>query len=106
MATNWSVLDSGTHKPTGDKVTISGLEVVDQAYPTSRCLGGTSDFWAAAEYIERMVDKSTGKQYDVVYLFDDDDMTDDDRDGVDEEYFPWDEDHIARVFAVYNDDDE
>ena len=96
-AKTWSVLDSGTHKPTGDKVTISGLDVFNQAYPTSRCLGGTGDFWAAAEYIERMVDKSTGKQYDVVYLFDDDDIT-----GVEEEDYPFDEDHIARIFSVYN----
>jgi hypothetical protein len=47
-AKTWSVLDSGTHKPTGDKVTISGLDV----YPTSRRLGGTGDVWVTAEYIE------------------------------------------------------
>lgn len=100
----WTVLDSGSHKPTGDTVKIGGLEVTDMAYATSRCLNGTDDFWASAEYIERMVDSTTGKRYDVVYLFEDADMTDADGEPLEEENYPWDDNHIARVFAVYDDE--
>jgi hypothetical protein len=97
--TTWSILDSGTHKPTGETVKISDLEVVEAAYPTSRCLCGTNDFWASAEYIERMINPNTGKFYDVVYLFDVTDMSDADGEPIAEENYPWAE-NIVRVFEV------
>jgi len=98
----WPVLLEGTHEEIGETITINALDVVDMAYPTSRCLSGTDDFWASAEYIERMIDKKTGKRYDVVYLFEKADMTDADGEPIYEEDYPWDEEHVARVFAVVN----
>jgi len=97
----WPVVTS-TGRWTGETVDIEALDVADMAEATSRCLSGTDDFWGV-EYIERMIDKKTGKKYDIVYLFDEDDMMHMDNSPRDPEDYPWDEEHIARVFAVEDD---
>lgn len=99
-----SVLNRGDHSDTGKTVRISDLVAIEEAYSTSRVLDGTDDYWAAAEYIERMEDQVTGDRYDVVYLFSEEDMEFENGASCQESDYPFDEDHIARVFAVYNDE--
>lgn len=74
----------------------------DSAYPTSRSLDGTQDAWATSEYYQPTV--VDGLHYDLVFLFDDNDMSDADGEPLDEEFFPWDAEHCVRAIRRYEDE--
>jgi hypothetical protein len=79
-----------------DKITSTG-----NAEPTSRVLDGSQDHGYAEEWSEPGIlpDGRTGQ---IMYLFDDDDITDGDGNPLEEaEDYPWDEEHVRRF--VLND---
>ena len=100
-----NIVDRWTYLPIGQIVEMADLVQIEEAYPTSRCLGNTGDCWAETEYVVRMWDPVTEKHYDVIYLFSASDMEGEDCQLMKEEDYPFDEEHVARVFAVYDDDE-
>lgn len=72
----------------------------ENAEPTSRCLSGTNDFWAAEEWAEP-VTAPDGRKATKYYLFATEDITDDDGNALEADCYPWDAEHVSRV--VIND---
>lgn len=68
----------------------------ENAEPTSRCLSGTSDFWAAEEWAEPVF-APDGRSATKYYLFAADDITDDDGNPIDADDYPWDAQHVSRI---------
>lgn len=68
----------------------------DPAQPTSRCLSGSNDHWAAEEWAQDAI-MPDGRKCQVFYLFSADEIVDDDGNPLEAENYPWDADHISRV---------
>lgn len=70
-----------------------GLEVAE---PTSRCLSGTNDFWAAQEWRE---DGRRGHDFkiSIYYLFDEKDIIDDNGEPLESDQLPFDGKHVSRI---------
>ena len=73
-------------------------KVVYDAYATCRVLEGSTDSSYAEEWIERVA--QNGVEYDIYYLFDDDDITNTDGTPKLDEDYPWDDDHISKIVEV------
>ena len=91
------------HITTGNYISDNDLTIdpslvvaTDSAQPTSRVLDGSSDHGYAQEWLEPAV-MPDGTQCKRVYLFDDDDITDDDGEPLEAEDYPWDDNHVARI---------
>ena len=72
--------------------------VVDQAYATCRVLEGSADSGYAEEWVERI--EQDGMEYDIYYLFGDEDIIDGDGTPKLAENYPWDDDHISKIEEV------
>lgn len=68
----------------------------DPAQPTSRCLSGSSDHWAAEEWVQDAM-MPDGRKCQVFYLFAADEIADDDGQPIDAGDYQWDADHISSV---------
>ncbi|MDD5062961.1 MAG: hypothetical protein PHN44_11850 [Candidatus Marinimicrobia bacterium] len=68
----------------------------ENAEPTSRCLSGTNDFWAAEEWTEPVV-APDGRGATKYYLFAPEDVTDDDGMPLEADCYPWDGYHVSRI---------
>lgn len=83
-------------QPTGE-INPEEIEYAnDPAQPTSRCLSGSNDHWAAEEWVQDAI-MPDGRKCQVFYLFSADEIVDDDGAGIIAENYPWDADHISRV---------
>jgi len=83
-----------------EHVAFDAFEPSGQAFCTSRCLSGSDDFWADAEYHEPGYITIDGDRLNAVrvYLFELSDMVSDDAGGrLSEEDYPWDAKHCARI---------
>lgn len=71
----------------------------DEAEASNRCLSGSCDHWAAAEYTESgsVVINGETRPAVRVYLFADGDILDDDGEPRAAENYPWDAEHCARI---------
>jgi len=69
-------------------------------YQSDRVLIGTQDSWAVTEYLQPA--DAEGMMIDLVFLFDYQDMSDENGDVIDEEFFPFDAEHCVR--AIYTGD--
>ena len=80
-------------------VAFDAFEPSDQAFCTSRCLSGSDDFWADADYKEPGYITINGERLSAVrvFLFELSDMTDDAGEARQEEDYPWDAKHCARI---------
>jgi len=81
------------------KINPATVKGIDNAYPTSRVLDGSSDAGYAEEWAEpaKLPD---GRQCLKIYLFDDDDIVDSDGEPREPEWYPWDDEHVARVVVT------
>jgi len=70
----------------------------DIAYQSDRVLIGTQDSWAVTEYLQPT--EVEGVLYDLVFLFDYQDMSDEDGDCLDEGFFPFDAAHCVRAIYI------
>lgn len=77
-----------------DTVVMSG-----DAEPTSRVLDGSQDHGYAEEWAESGT-LQDGTKVKVMYLFDDEDICDEDGYPVEAEYYPWDSRHVRRVVVI------
>ena len=68
----------------------------ENAEPTSRCLSGSNDFWAAEEWAEPVITPD-GRSATKYYLFATEDITDDDGNPIDADCYPWDAAHVSRI---------
>lgn len=80
---------------------ISKYSATGNAEPTSRVLDGSDDHGAAEEWAEPGL--YDGKPCRAIYLFDDEDITDLEGDPLQEEDYPWNTAHMARIIL---DDEE
>lgn len=81
-------------------IDIATVTPKGNAEPTSRVLDGSSDHGYAQEWVEdcTLADGRTGQ---IVYLFAEDDLMDDDGEPIEEaENLPFDDDHIHRIKLV------
>lgn len=69
---------------------------LDCAQPTSRCLSGTQDHWAKEEWAEpvRLADGRTGTRY---YLFDENDVVDEDGEPLETDMYDWSAEHCVGI---------
>ena len=90
----------GRHTEPVALVDFNAFETDGQAYPTSRYLSGSDDFWAAVEYAENGYVMIDGERRPAcrIFLFDDKAITDDDAgEPRQEEDYPWDIKHCPRI---------
>lgn len=84
----------------GDEtIDASLVKATDNAFTTSRVLDGSNDHGFAEEWLEPAT-LPDGRSCYRVYLFDDEDITDDNGEPIDAEHYPWDDDHVARIKLV------
>lgn len=94
-----------TNTNMGDPVAIvdfSAFEPTDQAAPSARCLSGSDDHWAAAEYTEdgHVVIDGERRKAVRVFLFSAVDITDETGEPIPDEDYPWDAKHCARILLL------
>jgi hypothetical protein len=80
-------------------VCFDDFHPTEQAFPSSRALSGSDDFWAECEYLERgeIVVAGEKRPAERVFLFSDADIHSDDGEPLAEEDYPWDAEHCARI---------
>lgn len=72
------------------------VDATDAAFCTGRLLDGSSDHGYAQEWWEQAT-LPDGRNCFRVYLFDDDDLVDDNGEPLGYEDLPWDDEHVARI---------
>ncbi|MDD5060685.1 MAG: hypothetical protein PHN44_00170 [Candidatus Marinimicrobia bacterium] len=77
----------------------STVIATDQAVPTGRLLDGSSDHGYVEEWQEPAI-LPDGRQCYRMYLFDDDDITDEEGNHLDADCYPWDNDHVRRILLA------
>ena len=80
-------------------IEYSEIRDIENAEPTSRVLDGSYDHGFAEEWSAPAKLFGTDAVGTVIYLFTESDITDDDGEPLDAEFYPWDEEHTARVIV-------
>jgi hypothetical protein len=87
---------------TGDEMidpALAEVETGTQAYPTSRLLDGSSDHGYAEEWAEPAT-LPDGRPCLRMYLFDDEDIHDEEGEPLLAENYPWDHEHVRRILLL------
>lgn len=71
----------------------------ENAQPTSRLLDGSEDHGYSEEWAEPAT-MPDGRKCHRMYLFDEDDISDDNGDPLDPESYPWDNNHVKRIILI------
>jgi len=72
---------------------VESFESLGNAEPTSRLLEGSSDSWADQEWSEPV--KINGQECTIYYLFSEEDMQDEDGEPLQDEDYPFDQEHVS-----------
>lgn len=87
---------SNTSNPANELVEPSLTNGTGNAEPTSRVLDGSEDHGYAEEWAEPAV-LPDGRKCSRMYLFDADEIVNDDGVPLEAENYPWDDAHVARI---------
>lgn len=76
-----------------DVISLAEVTVTDQAFPTGRLLVGVEEW-------QEPVRLPDGRRGLLTYLFNEDDMRDENGEPLDAEDYPWDYEHITRIVLI------
>jgi hypothetical protein len=82
-----------------ERIDPSLVKATDNARPTGRLLDRSEDYGYAEEWQEPAT-MPDGRQCLRMYLFDKDEITDDNGEPLEAEDYPWDDDHVQRIILL------